>query len=99
MHTLQSLNLQVIYKVYSADRKRSQHVSRVLPLTKKKLIEAFYAKKTGVKLIEGLTASIASKIENLRIDGLDLSNACSWPLQGGLCQRTTFALGRVPVFL
>ena len=44
----------------------------VLPLTKKKLIEAFYAEETGVKLTEGLTPSIASKIENLRIDGLDL---------------------------
>ncbi len=50
----------------------AEKLERLLPLKKKKLIDAFYAKETGVKLIEGLTPAIASKIQNLRIDGLEL---------------------------
>ncbi len=46
----------------------------LLPITNKNLIRFLYRQEAGlsVKLIEGLKSDIASKILNLRIDGLDL---------------------------
>ncbi len=44
----------------------------ILPITNQKLIKKFSSQKSGIKVIEGLKPDIASRIKNLRINGLEL---------------------------
>ncbi len=52
----------------------AEKLEGLLPITYKRLVRFFYRQESGVnvKLIEGLKSDIASKIIDLRIDGLDL---------------------------
>ncbi len=49
-----------------------KRINNIMPITNKQLIASLYNQKSGVKLREGLKPDIASKLDGLAINGLDL---------------------------
>ncbi|AAP99563.1 MULTISPECIES: peptidoglycan D,D-transpeptidase FtsI family protein [Prochlorococcus] len=58
--------------VFRKPKEVAVKLEELLPISQKKMVEMFYGKKSGVKLIEGLNSDLAAKVQDLRINGLDL---------------------------